>query len=171
MRATMYTWTITITGLSWPGSFWISKHFARAPSELTENILQLKNAKLRKGETIARYSSGVMIGKWKDKRDVAYISTEFENQMVDVQTKRNETSRKPLPITKYNAYMSGIDRQDQMMSYYLSEWKTIRWPKMLFFIFWSYCCTIPIIYFANILGRKYLSTIIELLWLGNCYQL
>lgn len=29
--------------------------------------------------------------------------------------------------------MSGIDRQDQMMSYYLSERKTIRWPKRLFF--------------------------------------
>lgn len=32
-------------------------------------------SKLKKGKTVARYSHGVMIGKWGDKRDVAYIST------------------------------------------------------------------------------------------------
>ncbi|KAK9711492.1 Transposase IS4 [Popillia japonica] len=51
-------------------------------------LTDVKNAKLKKGETIARYSSGIIIGKWKDKRDVAYISTEFDNQMVDVQNKK-----------------------------------------------------------------------------------
>lgn len=41
-------------------------------------------------------------------------------------------SMKPLPIVRYNAYMSGIDRKDQMMAYYPAERKTIRWYKKLF---------------------------------------
>lgn len=36
-------------------------------------------AKLKKYDTVARYAQGVMIGKWKDKREVVYISTEFKN--------------------------------------------------------------------------------------------
>ncbi|KAJ8883397.1 hypothetical protein PR048_015240, partial [Dryococelus australis] len=91
------------------------------------------SAKLKKGKSIARYSAGVMIGKWKDRRDVSYISTEFENTMVEVENKRKQVETKPLPIVKYNAFMSGTDKQDQMLSYYLCERKTIRWPTKQFF--------------------------------------
>ncbi|XP_049767584.1 piggyBac transposable element-derived protein 4-like [Schistocerca cancellata] len=90
-------------------------------------------AKLGKGDTIARYSDGVMIGKWKDRREVSYISTEYPNTMERVQNARQQIVAKPLPIIRYNSCMSGTDRQDQMLSYYLCERKTIRWPKKLFF--------------------------------------
>ncbi|KFM82040.1 PiggyBac transposable element-derived protein 4, partial [Stegodyphus mimosarum] len=93
----------------------------------------VQTTKLRKGDTIERYCQGVMIGKWKDKREVSYISTEYKNEMVDILNKRNEIKQKPLPIIKYNAFMSGVDRQDQMLSYYLSERKSLRWYKKLFF--------------------------------------
>lgn len=43
----------------------------------------LKLVTLKKGEAIARYGNGVMIAKCKNKRIVSYISTEFENEMVD----------------------------------------------------------------------------------------
>lgn len=96
------------------------------------NPQEVKDKKLKKGETVARYASGVMIGKWRDKRDVSYISTEFENNIVETENRRKQKISKPLPIVNYNKNMSGIDRQDQMLSYYLSERKTIRWPKKLF---------------------------------------
>jgi len=35
--------------------------------------VEVKQAKLKKDETIARYSNGVVIRKWRDKRHVAYI--------------------------------------------------------------------------------------------------
>lgn len=38
--------------------------------------------KLKKDETVARYSHGMVIGKWRDKGEVAYISTELKNNMV-----------------------------------------------------------------------------------------
>lgn len=91
----------------------------------------VKSATLKKGETIARYAEGVCIAKWKDKRVVSYISTEFENDMVQITNKREILRDKPLPIVKYNAFMKGIDRGDQMMAYYPVERKTLRWYKKL----------------------------------------
>ncbi|KAG5863278.1 hypothetical protein JTB14_015383 [Gonioctena quinquepunctata] len=97
--------------------------------------IDVKNAKLAKGNTIARYAEGIMIMKWRDKRDVSYKSTEFENNMIEIETRRKEKVNKPLPIVQYNKYMSGIDRRNQMLSYYSAERKTIRWPKKLFMHF------------------------------------
>ncbi|KAG5878336.1 hypothetical protein JTB14_035263 [Gonioctena quinquepunctata] len=88
--------------------------------------IDVKNAKLAKGNTTARYAEGIMIGKWRNKRDVSYISTEFENNMIEIETRRKGKVNKPLPIVQYNKYRSGIDRQDQMLSYYSAERKTIR---------------------------------------------
>ena len=32
---------------------------------------------------------------------------------------------------KYNQFMSGVDRQDQMLAYYTCEHKTMRWYKIV----------------------------------------
>lgn len=42
---------------------------------------EVTQARLQKGETVARYAEGVMVAKWRDKRQVLYLSTEFENTM------------------------------------------------------------------------------------------
>lgn len=96
------------------------------------NPEDVKNAVLRKGDTVAQYAEGVMIGKWRDKRLVMYISTEFENDMVTVVNKRKQEKQKPNPIVHYNAHMKGIDRSDQMMAYHPFERKTVRWYKKIF---------------------------------------
>lgn len=88
--------------------------------------------KLKKGETVAKYANGVMIGKWKDKRDVTYISNEYENNIIETTNRRGEIKSKPLPIIQYNKFMAGIDKQDQMLAYYPCERKTIRWPTKIF---------------------------------------
>ncbi|KAJ8927090.1 hypothetical protein NQ314_020485 [Rhamnusium bicolor] len=87
--------------------------------------------KLKKGETVARYANNTMIGKWKDKRDVLYISNEYQNDMVEYVDKRNRTKEKPVPIFHYNKHMGGVDRQNQLNSYYPCERKCIRWYKKL----------------------------------------
>ncbi|KAG8294436.1 hypothetical protein J6590_102964 [Homalodisca vitripennis] len=46
--------------------------------------------------------------------------------MTEHVNKRGEAKEKPLPIVQYNQYMSGIDGQDQLLSYYPCERKTIR---------------------------------------------
>lgn len=45
---------------------------------------------------------------------------------------RENTVRKPQPIFKYNAHMSGVDRADQMLSYNSCQRKTLRWYKKIF---------------------------------------
>lgn len=53
----------------------------------------------------------------------------MDSRYVDTQNKRGDKKKKPLPIIKYNDYMSGVDRQDQLLSYYPCERKTLRWYK------------------------------------------
>lgn len=72
-----------------------------------------------------------MIGKWKDKREILYISTEFSNEIVLTQNKRGQPNEKPLPIAEYNKYISGIYRMDQMVVNYPYVSKPLRWYKKL----------------------------------------
>lgn len=95
------------------------------------NPKEVKETKLKKGETIARCSNGVMIAKWRDKRDVFYISTEFTNNLKNFLNKRQQEISKPEAIIQYNRFMGGIDKKDQMMSYYPCERKTLRWYKKI----------------------------------------
>jgi len=88
-------------------------------------------SKLKKGETVARYSQGVMIGKWKDKRNVSYISTRFKNNVIISKNRNGKEQFKPEPISNYNRFMSAIDRQYKMNSYYPFTRKTIRWYRKI----------------------------------------
>lgn len=76
----------------------------------------VKAEQLPTGGTIARYAEGMMVAKWKDKRVVHYLSTEHENEMVTAINKRKVEVLKPLPIVKYNGFMKGVDRLDQMQA-------------------------------------------------------
>ncbi|XP_025425937.1 piggyBac transposable element-derived protein 4-like [Sipha flava] len=91
------------------------------------NPIDVIRQKLKKGESICRYTSdGICVVKLKDKRDVLMISTEFPHEMIEIYTKK-EVKKKPISVKNYNEHMSGIDRQDQMSSYYPFERKTLRW--------------------------------------------
>ena len=82
-------------------------------------------AKLKRGHTVSHYSdTGIMIGKWCDTRDILYISSHHAN-MTSFINQRRITQTKPLLIIKYNVYMSGMDRNEQMLSYYPYERKII----------------------------------------------
>jgi hypothetical protein len=85
--------------------------------------------KLKKGEFICRQNGPVTVCKWRDKRDVLTISNKHFCEMVKVSNRNGRVSTKPNIIRDYNRYKCGIDRSDQMLSYYTSLRKTIRWPK------------------------------------------
>lgn len=102
-------------------------------SKRKHNPAEVENKSLKKGELVGQYAEGVLIGKWRDKRNVLYISTQFENTLVTSINNRGQETEKPLPIVQYNAHMKGVDRMDQFMSYYPMERKTLRWYKKVFF--------------------------------------
>lgn len=61
-----------------------------------------------------------------DKRDVAYISTEFTNGMITYRGRWEHEKEKPNTLFQcflYFLYMGGVDRKDQLMSYYSCERK------------------------------------------------
>ena len=89
---------------------------------------------LKPGETIMRHNGDVMVTAWRDKRVVRVVSTIHKHRMVTVQERKKGRSgrvevQKPLAVAEYNKYMNGVDRLDQMISYYPFTRKTVKWTK------------------------------------------
>lgn len=86
--------------------------------------------KLKKGEMVSQYNSrGICVTKWKDRREVLAISSEYNGELQEATNKRGQVKQKPQLINKYNVFMSGVDHTDQMLSYYSCEHKTLIWYK------------------------------------------
>ncbi|KAH9645066.1 hypothetical protein HF086_005611 [Spodoptera exigua] len=98
-----------------------------------ENPKNVMNKKLKKGEHVWVRKNNVYVSKWVDKRAVTMITTKDHPKMINVANKRGQLKRKPIEVVSYNAFMSGIDRADQMVSYYSSPRKCLRWYKKVFF--------------------------------------
>lgn len=102
-------------------------------SDRKENPKSVVKAKLKKGEINWQRCGDVYVNKWKDKRDVLTISTAHHPGLSEVKNRHGQSKMKPNDVADYNQYMSGIDRLDQMISYYNSTRKTIRWYKKVLF--------------------------------------
>ncbi|XP_047105214.1 piggyBac transposable element-derived protein 4-like [Schistocerca piceifrons] len=86
----------------------------------------------RKGELIAYHSHGVMVLKWVDKKQVAFISI-FHNDAVVTETKSVNKVRNPQCIKKYNSFMGGVDLKDQKLQPFLMERKKgVKWYMKMF---------------------------------------
>ena len=94
---------------------------------------EITGRKLRKGEHVWRRQNQTYVSKWKDKRDVLCLTTAYHPSMINTANRRQQEKRKPIEIVNYNQNMSGVDRADQMMSYYSCPRKTIRWYKKIIF--------------------------------------
>jgi hypothetical protein len=46
--------------------------------------------------------------KWRDRREVLAISSEHTNNLFEVTNRKGEQKLKPMAISMYNKYMSGI---------------------------------------------------------------
>ena len=90
----------------------------------------------QKGDMFFRYHGPITAGKWRDKRDVHFLSTLFRDEKEDISRRGAdsllETVSKPKIITDYNEYMSGVDIADQNMVYYACVRRTLKWYKLVF---------------------------------------
>jgi len=92
------------------------------------NPSDVVSKKLKKGELTSVFNSkGICVMKWHDKRDVIMISSEFRDTMNEYRARSGKVSEKPESVQKYNEFMGGVDRSDQLMSYYPCERKILRW--------------------------------------------
>ena len=71
--------------------------------------------------------------QWHDKRVVSVLSTIHGDKTVEVERRSRravggcEVVEKPEAVTEYNKYMGGVDRGDQLLSYYGFPHRTIKW--------------------------------------------
>jgi hypothetical protein len=91
---------------------------------------------MAKGDTIsAQVDDSMMALKWMDKRPVSMLSTIHDNSMTTKvrRTRRavggQEEVRKPVVVEQYNKYMGGVDRSNQLLSYYGFSHRTVKWWK------------------------------------------
>ena len=96
----------------------------------------LAAVRLQQGDSVKWVNEdGVMVCKWKDKRDVFMIATNDAGGDVIRPTRRHrQMINLPVPtcVGRYNAHMGGVDHLDQMRSYYSVGRAGRRWWKYLF---------------------------------------
>ncbi|VDP10112.1 unnamed protein product [Heligmosomoides polygyrus] len=89
--------------------------------------LDVVRTKLKKGQRIARQNAdGIVVSKWKDKRDIIMLSTIHDDGI-------GSSSSKPHMVEDYNNAKLFVDTSDQMASYSPFVRKTSKWYIRLFF--------------------------------------
>ena len=84
-----------------------------------------RRLKLReRGANYFRQKDNVVLSVWKDKRQVSALST-YSNAVM------NQQPQKPEAIVKYNAHMGGVDKADQLRSYYKVGRTSKKWWRYL----------------------------------------
>ena len=114
--------------------------------------------KLKKeGDMICEQKGNLVYTKWHDKRDVNILSTNFDPlSPKTVKERRNKNGdvvrvEKPGCVDLYNTHMGGVDRSDQLRSYYSASRPSHKWYKYLFwFIFDVTVCNSYIIFKENV---------------------
>ena len=87
---------------------------------------QAFSGKLKKGEKISCQRDHLLAVKWKDIRDVFLLTTTHEDALVEAPSSRGAHRKiKPAAVLDYK-YKTGVDRSDQMLSYYSFQRKIIK---------------------------------------------
>ena len=97
----------------------------------------LYKAKLKnKGDKKIMNNGPLVVMKYKDRKDVVVLSSVYSTKGVDV-GRIDHVSKQPIKrpgcIHKYNAFMGGVDRSDQMLKYEGLRRRHIKWWKKVFF--------------------------------------
>ena len=72
--------------------------------------------------------------KWKDICDACFPTSAQEDELVEASSLKWAYHKiKPTIVLDCSKYKTGVDRSDQILSYYSFERKTIKWWKKLFF--------------------------------------
>ncbi|KAI3652734.1 hypothetical protein MP228_002159 [Amoeboaphelidium protococcarum] len=97
------------------------------PKEMAKQV-----EKMERGGFLWAVSNGLMATSWKDKKVVTAL-TNFHKSGEATPVRRYDKKGKPLELQRpaiiqdYNQYMNGVDRIDQMRSYYSCGARSKRW--------------------------------------------
>ncbi|CAG4988465.1 unnamed protein product [Parnassius apollo] len=91
-----------------------------------DNPKEIVQKKLQKGQHVWARKGKVYVSAWKDKRDVYMATTMDHPALIEVTNRFGKKKTKPIEVNRYNKSMSGVDRLDQMISYYSSPRKNYK---------------------------------------------
>ena len=118
----------------------------RLPRGAPKDLQKKAKGKLEKNEVHFRQKGDTGVLLWKDKKPVSLITNlhnsvcTTKNRIQKVKKRGqvryiHETIKKPVAIEDYNHNMSGVDRFDQMISYYTFIRRSQKWTKIFYFYF------------------------------------
>ena len=100
--------------------------------------IAVSSAKLKKGESVFRRNGALLALKWAGKRAVYMVITIHDAKMVGTGKRHfnsNERIFKPEPVVQYISKMGGVDKGDQLMSYYLFLCRSVKcWRKLFVYM-------------------------------------
>jgi len=79
-------------------------------------------AKLKVRQTESQHTNNILVVKWKDRRDVFMLTTQFEDKMVHVGKNDHQGNKIMKPVDKTNMLLSSVE----------CIRRTIKWYKKLF---------------------------------------
>ena len=95
---------------------------------------------LSKGESrTIPVDDNMAVVQWHDKRVVSILTTVHDASPVSVERRSRHASggreevEKPQAVVEYNKYMGGVDRGDQLLSYYGFPHRTVKWWRRAFY--------------------------------------
>ena len=84
--------------------------------------------------SVRAYRAGKMMAiQWQDKRTVTILSTTGSCNLVQVKTRRGVVKEKPEVVDLYNQNMLGVDKMDQLATYYSFLRKSVKWWRKVMF--------------------------------------
>ena len=116
----------------------------------------LCNKNLKRGESAFRRRSNVMMLRYRDKKEVHFLSTihQMESVRTGKKNKQGEGIIKPVLGNHYNRFMGGIDRNDYMISNYSSVRKSMKWTTKVAFHFVEEAVLNSFILFDKFIEKK-----------------
>ena len=96
-------------------------------------VKSTSDRQLQRGEVRAYRDGRAMVLQWRDKRVITILTTSGSCNQVQVQTHRGQQKVKPAVVQLYNNNMLGVDKTDQLASYYAFLRKSVKWWRKVFF--------------------------------------
>jgi len=119
--------------------------------------LSLSLAKLKSGQHVACRNGHTVVMKWRDKRDVMMLSTVHTGKVMDSSkvNRRGERVKKTDCVIDYNQHMCGVDRMDQLMAYYTTLCKTLKWYRKVVLQFLDMAVVNAYLLYTKLCGTKH----------------
>ena len=71
--------------------------------------------------------------QWQEKRTITILSTTGTSNVIEVRTRRGQLKEKPEIVQLYNNNMLGVDKMDQLATYYSFLRKSVKWWRKVMF--------------------------------------